>query len=74
MPATIAALDPCLPSAIHRALRLDRAAAAIYGARFTWERATDQFLAALELGLRPEPRSRPTDAPRPALAPVTEPA
>ncbi|MBC2670503.1 glycosyltransferase family 4 protein [Novosphingobium piscinae] len=68
MPATIAALDPSLPSAIHRALRLDRSAAAVYGARFTWERATDQFLAALELGLQPEPK------PLPARAPVSEPA
>jgi glycosyltransferase involved in cell wall biosynthesis len=47
MPATIGALDENLDRAIQRALRLDGRAAAVYGARFTWERATDQFLAAL---------------------------
>lgn len=47
LPATFAALDPDLSVAMLKALRLDRKAAAIYGARFTWERATDQFLAAL---------------------------
>ncbi len=48
MPATFAALDDDLAVAIGKAVRLDRSAAAIYGARFTWEKATDQFLAALE--------------------------
>ena len=48
MPATFAALDADLDVAILKALRLDRMAAAIYGARFTWEKATDQFLAALD--------------------------
>jgi len=57
LPATFAALDADLAGAVHKALRLDRKAAAIYGARFTWERATDQFLAALESALagRPAP-------------------
>ena len=47
MPATFAALDEDLAVAIDRALRLDRQAAAIYGARFSWQRATDQFVEAL---------------------------
>lgn len=51
LPATFAALDQDLAVAIERALRLDRRAAAVYGARFTWEAATDQFIAALEAAL-----------------------
>ena len=47
MPATIAALDRDLDRAIDTALRLDRHAAAVFGARFSWEAATDQFLAAI---------------------------
>lgn len=46
-PFTIAALDTDLTAAIKAALRLDRSAASVFGTRFTWERATDQFLAAL---------------------------
>jgi hypothetical protein len=47
MPATFAALDEDIAVAMRRAVGLDRQAAAVFGARFTWERATDQFLAAL---------------------------
>ena len=47
MPFTVAALDDDLSAAIKAALRLDRSAAAVFGARFTWERATEQFLAAI---------------------------
>lgn len=47
MPFTIAALDEDLAVAIARALRLDRRAAAAFGARFTWERATGEFMAAI---------------------------
>jgi hypothetical protein len=36
---------------MQRAVRMDRRAAAIAGRRFTWERATDQFLAAIHRGL-----------------------
>ena len=55
MPATIAALDGDLAQAIARALGLDRRAAAVFGAGFTWERATDQFLAAITQALyRPQ--------------------
>lgn len=46
-PATVGALDHDLAAAIHRSLTLDRQAAAIFGARFSWEAATDQFLAAI---------------------------
>jgi len=51
MPATVAALDEDLDLAIAKALRLDRSAAAVFGARFSWERATDQFEAALRSAL-----------------------
>ena len=47
MPATFAALDDNLGIAIERALRLDRKAPAVFAARFSWQRATDQFVAAL---------------------------
>jgi glycosyltransferase involved in cell wall biosynthesis len=47
-PATIGALEDDLAIAIQRALRLDRKAAAVYGRRFSWEAATDQFIAAVE--------------------------
>lgn len=52
MPMTVAALDHDLEMAIGKALRIDRRAAAVYGARFTWERATDQFLAAIRSALQ----------------------
>jgi glycosyltransferase involved in cell wall biosynthesis len=47
LPRAVAALDDELPRAIDRALALSRQDAALYGAGFTWERATDQFLSAL---------------------------
>ena len=47
MPATIGVLDVDLALAIQKALRLDRTAAAVFGSRFTWEQATDQFIAAI---------------------------
>jgi len=47
MPATIGAVDHDLARAVARALMLDRQAGAVYGARFNWQRATDQFLAAV---------------------------
>lgn len=46
-PATVGALDEDLAVAIQRSLQLDRQAAAIFGARFSWTAATDQFLAAI---------------------------
>ncbi len=47
LPMTIGALDEDLGQAIHKALRLDPLAAAVAGAGYSWERATDQFLTAL---------------------------
>jgi glycosyltransferase involved in cell wall biosynthesis len=52
MPFTIAALEDDLSLAIDKALRLDRTAAAIFGARFSWERATDEFMAAIQSAAR----------------------
>jgi glycosyltransferase involved in cell wall biosynthesis len=52
MPATIAALDENLEAAIARALQCDRMAAAVYATRFSWQRATDQFVAALSEATR----------------------
>ncbi|TCM18031.1 glycosyltransferase involved in cell wall biosynthesis [Novosphingobium sp. PhB165] len=45
------AVDDDLAVAIRKALRIDRADAAALGAQFSWERATDQFLAALTAAL-----------------------
>ena len=39
----VGALDDDLGAAIRRALNVDRAAAAAYGASFCWEKCTDQF-------------------------------
>lgn len=47
-PARVGCLDKDLEVAIGRALRMDRAAAAIFARRFTWEAATDQFLQAID--------------------------
>jgi glycosyltransferase involved in cell wall biosynthesis len=52
-PATVGALDRDLAVAIGRALHLDRQAAGVYGSRFSWEAATDQFLAAVESAAQP---------------------
>lgn len=47
MPATIGVTDVDLDQAILGALQLDRQAAAVFGARHSWEAATNQFLDAL---------------------------
>ena len=47
LPATIGALNEDLGLAIRRALRMDPLAAAIVGASYSWDRATDQFLTAI---------------------------
>lgn len=57
LPATIGALDGDLDVAIGKALRLDRVAAAVYGARYTWESATDQFISAISRGMKPRQSS-----------------
>lgn len=61
-PATVGALDEDLGLAIRKALRCDPLGAAILGASYTWDRATDQFLAAIEAArepvvTRPHPRT-----------------
>ena len=48
LPMTIGALDEDLDQAIRKALRLDGLAAAVIGAGYSWDRATDQFTQALE--------------------------
>lgn len=58
LPATVGALDEDLSIAIQRALTLDRQAAAVVGARFSWDRATDQFLAALTLATAGKAKAR----------------
>jgi len=45
--ARVGALDPDLAHAIQRALTLDRAAAADFGASQSWDSCTDQFIAGL---------------------------
>jgi glycosyltransferase involved in cell wall biosynthesis len=47
MPATVGVCDDDLEHAVLKALTLDRSAAAVFGQRFSWERATDQFVAAI---------------------------
>jgi glycosyltransferase involved in cell wall biosynthesis len=47
MPATVGVCDENLERAVLKALTLDRSAAAVFGQRFSWERATDQFIAAI---------------------------
>ncbi len=44
----VGATDEDLARAISKALYADRRGAAVYGASFTWDRAADQFLAALD--------------------------
>lgn len=53
LPMQIGALDEDLALAIYKALRCDRMAAAVQGARYNWDRATDQFLAAVGQVLKP---------------------
>lgn len=52
MPGTVGALDDNLAIAINKALRLDRTAAAVFGSRFTWQQATDQFIQAIASTVR----------------------
>lgn len=47
MPATVGICDDNLEQAVRRALTLDRRAAAVFGQQFSWDRATDEFVAAL---------------------------
>ena len=52
LPFTIAALDQDLTVAINRALRLDRQAASVFGARFSWDNATDEFVDAIRSAMQ----------------------
>jgi glycosyltransferase involved in cell wall biosynthesis len=58
-PATVGALDHDLARAIGRSLQLDRQAAAIFGARFSWSAATDQFLTAIHGALKDSGKTAP---------------
>ena len=58
MPGTVGVLDDDLDIAIAKALRLDRKAAAVFGSRFTWEHATDQFIQAIASAARSNPAQR----------------
>jgi glycosyltransferase involved in cell wall biosynthesis len=60
-PAHIGALSKDLSWAIDQALVLDRAAAAAFGATFSWDCATDQFVTALS-------GSAPVSPPLPRMA------
>ncbi|MDP3551541.1 MAG: glycosyltransferase family 1 protein [Novosphingobium sp.] len=53
LPMQIGALDNDLALAINKALRCDRIGAAVQGARYNWDRATDEFLAAVSEALEP---------------------
>ncbi len=44
----VGAVSPNLESAIAKALKCDRREAAAFGARFSWDHAVDQFIAALD--------------------------
>lgn len=57
-PDRVGVLDEDLASAITGALRLDRAAAHAFGARHSWERATDQFLDAIHAAVTASRRGR----------------
>lgn len=52
--APVGALDDDLEAAIRRALACDPAGCAAYGANYSWEAATDQFIAALSEATRRE--------------------
>jgi glycosyltransferase involved in cell wall biosynthesis len=54
LPRPVAALDEDLGAAVARALTLSRADATALGASYSWENATNQFLAAVRHGLGQE--------------------
>lgn len=53
LPMRIGALDEDLSRAIRSALACDPLGAAIHGASYSWDRATDQFVAALASAVQP---------------------
>ena len=63
--APVGGVDPDLARAVAQALAADRQAAAAFGARFTWEAATDQFMAAIGMAPDGEPSPGPhAESPR----------
>lgn len=54
LPMRIGALDEELAIAIQMALTCDKLGAAVHGASYNWDRATDQFLAAVGEAVLPE--------------------
>lgn len=59
LPMQVGALDEDLALAINKALRCDRTGAAVQGARYNWDRATAQFLAAVSQAVAPVPELEP---------------
>ena len=55
LPTPAGALDQDLERAITRALAIPREAAAVLGSRYSWDRATDQFEAAINLAVSVRP-------------------
>jgi glycosyltransferase involved in cell wall biosynthesis len=51
LPTSIGALDDDLAKAIRTAIGCDRETAIAYGRSYSWERATDEFLEAIECAL-----------------------
>ena len=70
LPMTIGALDEDLSIAIHKALRMDNLAAAVAGAGYSWDRATDQFMTALEGAALHGAQARPAPQPPRTMAPA----
>lgn len=63
-PAAVGSCDSSLDRAVGRALQADRKAAAVFARRFSWETATDQFVAALETAWHERrPAHEPAGAP-----------
>lgn len=57
LPMQIGALEDDLALAIAKALRCHRLGAAVQGARYNWDRATEQFLQAVGAALAPAPQA-----------------
>lgn len=59
LPFRVGSTDTVLARAISKALYADRRGAAVYGTGFTWDRAADQFVSALEYAVRVGSAARP---------------
>jgi len=62
LPMTVGALDEDLGRAIERALGCDRLGAATHGASYSWDNATDQFVAAISEALARRKMAEPIAA------------